>query len=1030
MNISEISIRRPVFAWMLMTGLIVFGGISFLKMGISQLPDVDFPVVSINIRLEGAAPEVIETEIVDFVEDAVMSVEGVRSVTSRSENSEGTITVEFEMNRSVDLAVQDIQAKLSQIQSRLPREITATTVSKTNPEDQPIILLTLESDKYPLRDLMYFVNDRLKDQFSMVSGVGDITLGGYVDPNLRIWVSGDKLKRYQLSVTDVVNTIQSEHSEQPAGKVDNKSGKRMYYVRTMGEATSVDQFGDIIINQRGGQPNYTPIHLGQVARVEDGMADVLRYSRAMGVPGVGLGILKQRGSNAVEVAKAVRAKVIEIQKGLPDGMRLGINFDSTRYIEQAVSELNFTLLLSALLTALVCWMFLGSWSSTLNVLFSIPTSIIGTFIMLYFCGFTLNTFTLLGLSLSIGIVVDDAIMVLENIIRHQEKGQDKVTAALIGSREITFAALAATISIVAIFLPVIFMKGVIGKFFFQFGVTITVAVLLSLVEALTLTPMRCSQFVEIGGRRTRLGKLMESALESATRIYSRLLGKTLDHRWKVILGSLVVFGLSLSTIGLLNKEFIPSQDQSRFNIRLKTPIGSSLDYSDSTFRAVEKFLAKRQEISRYVLQVGGGSLGDANSGSVLVTMKDRGSRGIDPETGHELSQQEFMDLCRKEFKKIPDVRAVIQDLSTKSFTASRGFPVEFTVQGPEWDQLAGFTKQIVAELDKTGLVTDLDTNYDSAMPEFQVVPDRNKAAAHGVSIFNIGQTVNAMIGGVLVGRYPKGGHRYDIRLKLDESKEDPLQKMKNLYVRNNRGELIPLSDLVRIEEKTSMVEINRRERERAITVYANVKSGQSQQKALLAAEEVSKRVLPPQYHIVLSGSSQTFSESFQGLILALVLGLFVAYMVLASQFNSFIDPLSVLIALPFSVSGAFVALLLAHQSINIYSMIGLVLLMGIVKKNSILLVDFTNQVRARGISPVRNALLEACPVRLRPILMTSVATVAGAIPAALSFGPGAESRIPMAVGVIGGVTLSTLLTLFVVPCVYSLLSRLERRNAP
>lgn len=382
-----------------------------------------------------------------------------------------------------------------------------------------------------------------------------------------------------------------------------------------------------------------------------------------------------------------------------------------------------------------------------------------------------------------------------------------------------------------------------------------------------------------------------------------------------------------------------------------------------------------------------------------------------------------MDLTRRELKKIPDLRVSIQDLSTRAFSASRGFPVEFTVQGPEWDQLAGFSKQIMGELEKTSLVTDLDTNYEAAMPEYHVVPDRKLAAAQGVSVLTIANTVNAMIGGVLVGRYPKGGHRYDINLKLENASEDPLRKMENLFVRNKIGELVPLYQLVKIEPRKSMVEVNRSERERAITVYANVKTGQSQAKALAAVQEIGKRVLPPQYHIVIGGSSQTFNEAFQSLLLALILGVFVAYAVLASQFNSFVDPVTVLMALPFSVSGAFVALLLAHQTINIYSMIGLVLLMGIVKKNSILLVDFANQVKARGGISVREALLEACPVRLRPILMTSVATVAGAIPAALSFGPGAETRIPMAVAIIGGVVVSTVLTLFVVPCVYSLLSR-------
>jgi len=488
-------------------------------------------------------------------------------------------------------------------------------------------------------------------------------------------------------------------------------------------------------------------------------------------------------------------------------------------------------------------------------------------------------------------------------------------------------------------------------------------------------------------------------------------------------GAAVVFAAGFWCVTLLNKEFIPAEDQGRFNIRLKTPIGSSLEFSNEKFRAAEKFLASRPEVYRYVLQVGGGSLGDANSGSVLVTMKDKGYRGVDKEKGRELSQQEFMDLARRELKKVPDLRVSIQDLSNRAFTAGRGYGVEFSVQGPEWVQLADFSKQIMAELEKSELVTDLDTNYEAAMPELQVLPNRKAAEQRGVSVFSIAQTVNALIGGVLVGTYPKGGHRYDITLKLDEPGGDPQEKMRRLFVRNNNGELVPLRDLVTIESRISMVEVNRSERERAVTIYANVKTGKSQQTALEAVRAIAKRVLPPQYHVVFSGSSQTFNEAFTSLMLALVLGIFVAYAVLASQFNSFVDPLTVLMALPFSVSGAFVALLLAHQTINIYSMIGLVLLMGIVKKNSILLVDFTNQVKARGGVRVREALLEACPVRLRPILMTSVATIAGAVPAALSFGPGAESRIPMAVSIIGGVAVSTLLTLFVVPCVYSLLSR-------
>lgn len=1026
MILPELSIKRPLFAWMLMTGLIVLGAISFLRMGISQLPDVDFPVVSVNIRLEGAAPDVIETEIIDTVEDAVMSIQGVRYVTSESENSEGTVTIEFDLSRNIDLAVQDVQAKVAEVLKRLPKDAKPPTISKVNPEDQPILLLTLDSDKYSPRYLMEFVNDRLKNQFSMVDGVGDITLTGYVDPNLRVWLSSKNLNKYDLTVSDIVDTIQRGNSEMPAGILNNNN--KQLFVRTMGESTSVFQYENLKIVHRNGQPNYSLLSLSNVARVEEGMADITRISRANGITGVGLSIRKQRGANAVNTAKAIRAKIDEIRKTLPDGMHLAVNFDSTTYIENSVKELYFVLILSILLTAFVCWIFLGSWSTTLNVLLSMPTSVIGTFIVLYFSGFTLNIFTLMGLSLSVGIVVDDSIIVLENIIRHQEKGKNRLTAAMEGSREISFAAIAATISIVAIFLPTAFMSGVIGKYFFQFGVTITVAVLLSLVTALTLTPMFCSRYVGTVERKTTTGKLIDMLLAGLTKMYSKTLSWVLDHRLVVIISAFAFFGLSFLTLRFINKEFIPPEDQSRFNIRMTTPIGSSLSYSDSRFSEVEKFLAGRKEIDRYVLQVGGGSPGDANGGSILVTMKDRGHRGIDPVAKHELSQQEFMAVCRNQINKLHDVHAVIQDLSMKNFVASRGFPIEFTVQGPDWDGLANYSKQIMDRLDKTGLVSDLDSDYQEGAPEIHIIPDRNKAVEYSVNIADIDQTVNAMIGGVIVGTYPKGGHRYDINVKLEDSKQTPEEKIKNLNVWNDHGERIPLLKLVTIEETITKVRINRYNRERAITIYANIKEGKFQQKALQEVNDISRSILPVGYYISMSGSSKTFDESYQSLLFALILGIFIAYMVLAVQFNSFIDPVTILMALPFSASGALLALFITGRSINIYSMIGFILLMGIVKKNSILLIDFTKRVRAEGKKSLKDALLEACPIRLRPILMTSLATIAGAVPPALSIGPSAASRMPMAIALIGGVIVSTLLTIFVVPCVYSVLSRFERHE--
>ncbi|MBN8554387.1 MAG: efflux RND transporter permease subunit [Deltaproteobacteria bacterium] len=1022
MTLSEFSVRRPVFAWMLMIGLIVFGAISFTKMGISQLPDVDFPVVSVSLTYEGAAPEVMETDVVDIVEDAVMSVQGIRSVASYSRYGTASIAIEFDLDRNIDAALQEVQTKVAQAQKQLPKEMDTPVITKTNPEDNPIMWLTIASETVPRVELMRYVRDQLKDKFTTVAGVGDVMLGGYVEPNLRIWASNEKLNQYELTVGDILDTVQNEHSELPAGQIETE--RREYDVRTMGEARGIDEFGDIVISARGGRPNYNPIVLKKVAKIEEGLAEVRRISRFNGKPAIGLGIKKQRGVNAVEVAHNVKARMEQVRSNLPKGMELNVNFDTTKFIEETVHELNFTLILSAILTALVCWLFLGSLSSTINILFAIPTSIIGAFTILYFFGFTLNTFTLLGLSLAVGIVVDDAIMVLENIVRHQEMGKTKFQAAIDGANEITFAAIAATIAIVAIFLPVAFMRGVIGKFFLQFGVTMTVTVLLSLLEALTLTPMRCAQFVS-GAKNSKAARKMDALFEKISRFYEECLGWALAHRGKVVLGSLLIFAVSLLSLTKINKEFVPSQDQSIFLIRLQTPVDSSMAYTDSKFKIAEEVMMKQSEVERIYAAVGGFGGGEVNSGNIFVTMKDKGKRGIRDGEKREMTQQDFMAFTRKELSKIPEMKVFIQDLSMRGFTASRGYPVEFSVRGPDWDKLSEYSRQIMDALQKTGLVTDLDTDYKLGKPEVRIIPDREKAARYGVSIRTISEAIRALIGGEVSGKYAMNGHRYDIRVRLQAEDRSHAEQIKNIYVRNNRGEIVRLSNVVRIEERASLQQIARYDRERAVTVYSNIKQGQSQQKVLAEVQALAAQILPNDYRLVLSGSAQTFKESFQDLIFALILGVFVAYMVLGAQFNSFIHPITVLIALPFSLSGAFLALMLMNLSLNIYSFIGLILLMGIVKKNSILLVEFTNQVREKGEKDIRKALLYACPIRLRPILMTSIATVAGAIPPALAIGPGAETRIPMAVCVIGGVLVSTFLTLFVVPCVYSLFSRFD-----
>ena len=1006
-----------------MAAVLVFGLISFSRLGISQLPDVDFPVVNVSLTENGAAPEVIESQVIDPIEDAIMELDGIKNVTSTAQQSSGSIAVEFELNQNIDRAMEQIQNKIDQVKNILPIDLFPPIIRKTNPEDMPIVWLAMTSDDPATKriDMMIYARNFLFDQLSVVPGVGNVVLGGYVDPALRVWLDLNRLKKLNLTSDDVVSAIKTEQIEIPAGQMTN--AQKDFNVRVLGEANSPEDFGRIMIQNRANLgPNYRTTQLKEVATVEEGTADVRRMARFNGKDAVGLGIVKQHGANAVEVAQLIRSKVAELQPLLPPHYHLIFSVDNTRFIQQSVKQLLFTLILSALLTSVVCYLFLGSWTSTINVLLAIPTSIIGTFVVFYFCNFTLNTFTLLGLSLAIGIVVDDAIMMLENIVRHRELGESRRSAALKGANEISFAAMAATVAVVAIFAPVIFMKGIIGKFFLQYGVTVSAAVLLSLLEALTLTPMRCSRFLVVHSSPKGLTGMMDRLFSVLSEKYRSLLEVLLRHRWKTVAGSLLLFVLSIFVAKLLPGEMMPAQDQGMILLRFKLPVGTSMEVTNRRIKHVEEYLATFPEIKGDFSAVGGFGGDAVNQGMAFVSLVDAKSR--------KRSQFELMNIFKEHFKnEEKGMEIVVQDLSLRGFSASRGFPVEFIIQGPDWEKLTSLTTEVMDKMKKTDYLTDVNTDVQQNMPETQIIPDRTALGIHGVSLNTVTSQLNAMVGGQIItglNEYPKGRHRYEIEMRLVASQRDQIPALDQIELRNNRGETVKLSEVVTETHRPSLMLISRLNRARAITVYANPAKGHSQQEVMEKTTQLVKASLPPGYMMKLTGSSQGFKESFLSLFFALILGLVVSYMVLASQFDSFIHPITVLMALPFSFSGAFLALWIGHQSINMYRLIGFILLMGIVKKNSILLVDFTNQVRSEGVKDVKSALLKACPVRLRPIIMTSTATVAGALPEALALGPGSETTIPMAFAIIGGVIASSILTLFVVPVVYSLFTKLER----
>jgi hydrophobe/amphiphile efflux-1 (HAE1) family protein len=1002
MNLTDVCIRRPVLAWMLIAATVLFGIVAARRIGISQFPDVDFPTITASVSWEGAAPEVVESEIVEILEEALVQVEGVRSITSSSRQGSANVTVELNLERNVDLALQDVQTRIAQAQNRLPRDVDPPTVSKTNPEDQPIMWLGL-SGPFPRQMLSDYARYRVKEKLQTIPGIGEITMGGYLERNIRVWLDATRLDARGLTVSDVITALQREHVELPAGRLETEG--RELNVRVLGEALDLESFRRIVVADAGG----APVHLEDVSIVEDGFEDVRRSARVNGEPAQGLGIRKQRGANAVAIAHEVYAAIDEIQKTLPEGMQIGINFDSTRFIEESVHEIQFELILAVILTALVCWMFLGSISSTLNVVLAIPMSLLGTIAVIYFLGFTFNTFTLLGLALAVGIVVDDAIMVLENIFRHGEMGKDRVRAAREGTSEITFAALAATIAIVAIFIPVVFMQGVVGKFFLQFGVTLCVAVLLSYLEAITLAPARCAQFLSTGREgRGRMGQAVDRVFAALERAYHKTLHRALARPGLVLLSAAGIFILAIVVLRALPSELVPSQDQSRLLFRLQTAVGSDIQETDRLFQRAEKYLMSRPEVTRCFGVVGGGGGSGVNSGIIFVTLVPPGKRDV--------THLEFSAEARRELNSYPGLRAVVQDPSQQGFTARRGFPVEFSVRGPDWDKLVELSRDVMRDLDASGLVDDLDTDYQVGMPELRIIPDRARCADMGIAVEEVATAINALVGGVRVGKYSEGGRRLDVRLRLMAEQRARPEDVMRLRVRTASGELVPLSSVVTTEERPALQAITRSDRERAITISANVAEGHSQKEAIKKVEELGRNI-PLGYRLALGGASVAFQESMGSLLFSLFLGIAVAYMVLASQFNSFLHPITVITILPLSVAGAAAGLLIFGKSLNIFSMIGLLLLLGISKKNSIILVDFARQKKEEGKN-AHDAMLEAGPRRLRPILMTSVATMMAALPPAMGLGPGSEIRTPMAIAVIAGLLFSTAMSLFVVPAFF------------
>ena len=1018
MNLIELSLKRTVFAWILMAALIIFGAVAFTKLGVSQMPDVDFPIVSISVSYDGAAPEVVEAEIISEMEESLLSVEGIKEMRSSVRQGGGTVTLEFDIDRNVDVALQEVQTALGQI--RFPVGVEPPIVRKNNPEDSPIMFVSLIGEGKSIREMIVFGDTYLLDQFRFLKNIGEVNVAGFSERNLRVWPHLDKLRRADLTIIDVLDAIQTQHVEAAAGQfVEDQKELR---VRWLGEGQSVDEIKNLRILRRGGSAIQDAVFkIGDVAEVEDGLSDIRRMASVNGKPALSIAIRKQRGSNEVEVANSVLAKVAELKKTLPAGYDLDLRVNFTKPTEAVVHTTMEKLVVAAVVTILVCFLFLGSWQAALNILFSIPTSIVGTFLVIYFMGFTLNLFTLLALTLAISIVVDDAIMLLENIVRHYRMGKSPYQAAYDGAMEILPAATAATLAVVAVFAPVIFMSGITGKFFFQFGIAMSAAVLISLLEAVTITPMRAAAFMSAAPKISNFEKRLDLLFENLAAKYQRVLHFTLRNAYAIVGVSLVLFALSMILVRHVRQEFIPAQDHNFILLSAQLPPGTSLQATAKVAEQVEKIVSETPDVVGYLMSIGGGG-GASNVNQMFMPIT------LSPREGRKLTHTQIMGKIREALKPIKNLKVSLRDISSRNLTTGRQFPVSFNLMGPDLTVLNEKAQIIMKKMEEEGIAQDMDTDFRLGVPELQVEPLRNTLASRGVSVESVARTLNAAIAGTLQSRYTAGGRRYDIRVKVPEDEIANRSAIFKIGVRNQFGNIVQLGDLIKEKEVGTIQSITRINRARAIGVFGQLTPGKSQAAVLERAQEISRETLPEGYSMALEGASAGLTESFRSLIIALLMGIVVAYMILAIQFNSFIHPVSVLIALPFSVTGALLALWAFDVSLNLFSFIGLIVLMGIAKKNSILLVEFTNHVRDHENLPPKDALLKGCPVRLRPILMTSVATVAAATPLIFGNSLGQETRTPMGLTIVGGTILSTLLTLFVVPALYYVLSRFEAKR--
>jgi HAE1 family hydrophobic/amphiphilic exporter-1 len=1033
MTLPELSIKRHVLAWMLSAVIVLFGIISYQKIGVDRVPAIDFPIIMINTTLRGADPDVVDTSITSVIESAINTTPGIEHIQSASSPGVSSISITFALNKDIDVAYNEVQAKVNQVIKRLPADTDPPVLQKVDTNASPVIWLALSGDR-TVQQLNLYANNILKKKFETIAGVGEVTIGGRRDRVIRVNVSPERMAAYKLTANDLIAAFDKEHVQLPGGFLVSNQAEQLLKLDL--EFHSTKALADLVVSNKAG----VSIRLKDIASVEDGITDNRQVARYNGKPTVGIGMVKIANANTVDIIKEVERRLEQdVRPNLPPGMQLEVSTNDGIFINQMVASLKEHLVEGTLFAALIVLIFMRSFSSTLMICLEIPVSLLGAIAVMYFSGYTFNSMTLLALLLLIGVVVDDAIVVRESILRHMSgEAGNKLSAAdmknpltvaafrtkatILGSNEVVFAVLASSASLVCIFAPVIFMDGIIGMFFESFAVVVTFGVLVSLFVSLTLTPMLCSRYLKVGVNETPVYLAIGRLLTQLENAYRAILNSALKHRGRVLLFTLIFVVLSgYLSLKYVEKDFVPEADEGGFSIMVKTPLGSSLAYTDSRLKLVEATIARHpEEVASYFASIGSGSRGQVNQGNVNVRLKAKELR--------KKSQQTLIKELKKELNTIPGVRAIPSPASIAR--GQRSEKLQFNITGANLQEIGRIAQQFQQTLSSNGDIGKVDLDVQLDLPQVKVDIDRARAAALGLSANDIATAVSLYAGGINVAKYNEAngdGQRYDIRLKAGEEALQQTVDLNKIYLRSSSGELVRLDAVASFNKELGAAVIGRYDLQYAVNFYANPNVALGD--AVNIVKATAAQLVPADYKLKFTGQAEEFGKTMKNMKFVFSLAFILLYMVLASQFNSFVQPLIIMLAQPLAIIGGLIALLITGDTLNIYSMIGLVLLIGLVAKNSILLVDLTNQLVAKGAN-VNDALKEACPIRLRPVLMTSLTIILALLPAALGLGAGSETNKPLSVAIIGGMISSTLLTLVVVPAAYSLVaSGLAKFNA-